>query len=287
MKKIILFGDSLCDMATPLAEKYGVNIIPLGVTFKDDETTYLDGININKDIIFEKFNETGAIPSTSAVPPQTFVDAFSKVIEEGNQVLYVAGGSGISSTHRNAWLAKQELNSDDIFIVDSKNLSNGIALLLIKARHYIEEGKTAEEIVDLLNDHVNHLSVKFSVNIMDYLYKGGRCSGVKFLLGKMLHIHPIIKVIDGKLEVVNKPRGVYKKALDAQIAEFIEDLPNIDDYCLFVTHSCKEEDGDYQYVYEKVSEHFPKDKIIINEAGGTICSHCGPRSFGILYLLKK
>lgn len=286
MKKIVLFGDSLCDMSLSLAEKFDVKIIPLGVTFKGDDKTYFDGVDISKEIIFERVTKDGVLPSTSAIPPQTFIEAFEKELKEGNQVLYIAGGSGISSTYRNAWLAKQELNSDDIFIVDSKNLSNGIALLLIKARHYINEGKSAEEIQTLLEEHVNKLSVKFSVDIMDYLYKGGRCSGVKYLLGKFLHIHPIIKVIDGKLEVVQKPRGVYKKALDAQINEFLEDLPNIDNYCLFVTHSCKEEDGDYQYVYEKVSQHFPKENIIVNPAGATICSHCGPRSFGILYLFK-
>lgn len=286
MKKIVLFGDSLCDLSPELAKKFDVKIIPLGVTFKGDETVYKDGISITKEDIFSRVAETGVLPSTSAIPPQDFIEAFKKELDEGNQVLYVAGGSGISSTYRNAILAKAELESDDIYVVDSKNLSNGIALLLVKARKYINEGKSAEEIQTLLEEHVQKLSVKFSVDIMDYLYKGGRCSGVKYLLGKVLHIHPIIKVIDGKLEVVNKPRGIYKKALDAQINEFLEDLPKIDDYCLFITHSCKEEDGDYQYVYEKVSEHFPKENIIINPAGATICSHCGPRSFGILYLFK-
>lgn len=286
MKKIILFADSLCDLGPDLAKKFDVNIIPLGVTFKGDDKTYLDGIEITKDVIFEKVEKDGVLPSTSAIPPQTFIDAFEKEIKEGNEVLYIGGGSGISSTFRNAFLAKQELNSDDIYLVDSKNLSNGIALLLIKARQYINEGKTAEEIKTLIEEHVEKLSVKFSVDIMDYLYKGGRCSGAKYLLGKFLHIHPIIKVIDGKLDVVAKPRGAYKKALDTQINEFLEDLPKIDNYCLFITHSCKESDGDYQYVYEKVSEHFPKENIIVNEAGATICSHCGPRAFGILYLFK-
>lgn len=286
MKKIVLFGDSLCDLSPELAKKFDVKIIPLGVTFKGDETVYKDGISITKEDIFSRVAKTGVLPSTSAIPPQDFIEAFKKELDEGNQVLYVAGGSGISSTYRNAILAKTELESDDIYVVDSKNLSNGIALLLVKARKYINEGKPAEEIQTLLEEHVQKLSVKFSVDIMDYLYKGGRCSGVKYLLGKVLHIHPIIKVIDGKLDVVNKPRGIYKKALDAQINEFLEDLPKIDDYCLFITHSCKEEDGDYQYVYEKVSQHFPKENIIINPAGATICSHCGPRSFGILYLFK-
>lgn len=286
MKKIVLFGDSLCDMGPELAKRFDVNIIPLGVTFKGDETVYKDGIDITKDQIFDRVSQNGVLPSTSAVSPQEFIDAFKKEIDQGNQVLYVAGGSDISSTYRNAFLAKAELETDDIVIVDSKNLSNGIALLLIKARKYINEGKDINEIKELLDDHVTRNSVKFSVDIMDYLYKGGRCNGVVYLVGKFLHIHPIIKVTDGKLGVASKPRGAYKKALDEQIAEFMNDLPNIDTDCLFVTHTCKEEDGYYQYVYEKVSEHFPKENIIINEAGATISSHCGPRSFGVLYLLK-
>lgn len=286
MKKIVLFGDSLCDMGPELAKRFDVNIIPLGVTFKGDETVYKDGIDITKDQIFDRVSQNGVLPSTSAVSPQEFIEAFKKEIDQGNQVLYVAGGSDISSTCRNAFLAKTELETDDIVIVDSKNLSNGIALLLIKARKYINEGKNINEIKELLDDHVTRNSVKFSVDIMDYLYKGGRCNGVVYLVGKFLHIHPIIKVTDGKLGVASKPRGAYKKALDEQIAEFMNDLPNIDTDCLFVTHTCKEEDGYYQYVYEKVSEHFPKENIIINEAGATISSHCGPRAFGVLYLLK-
>lgn len=286
MGKIVLYADSLADLSPELANRFDVKIIPLGITFKGDEITYLDGVNISKDIIFDRVAKDGILPSTSAIPPQTFIDTFEKELKEGNQILYIAGGSGISSTYRNACLAKQDLNSEDIYIVDSKNLSNGIALLIVKARKYINEGKNAAEIKDLIDQHVEKLSVKFSVDIMDYLYKGGRCSGVKYIFGKLLHIHPIIKVNDGKLDVAAKPRGLYKKALDAQIEEFINDLPNIDDYCLFITHTCKEEDGDYQYVYEKVAPHFKKENIIINTAGGTICAHCGPRTLGILYLLK-
>ena len=142
MNKIVLYADSLCDMSISLAEKYDVKIIPLGVNFKGDERVYFDGIDITKEEIFRKVDEDGSLPSTSAVPPQTFIEAFEKEIKEGNIVLYIAGGSTISSTYRNAILAKQELNSDNIHIVDSLNLSNGIALLVIKARTYIDEGKS-------------------------------------------------------------------------------------------------------------------------------------------------
>lgn len=286
MSKIILLGDSLCDLPKNLVEENQIKIIPLGVSFKGDETVYKDGIDITKDLIFDRVEKTKVLPSTSAIAPQEFIEAFEEALKEGDHVFYIACSSGISSTHRNAILASEEVGVDKVTIIDSLSLSTGIGLLLLKARKYIDEGKSIKEIKTLLEQHVQKLSVKFAINELDYLYKGGRCSSLSFIFGRLLHIHPLIRVTDGKLNLYSKPRGVFKKALKEQIDEFLEDLPNIDPDTLFITHTCQEEDGDYQYVYDVVSQHFPKDKIKINTAGATISSHCGPRTLGILYLLK-
>ena len=78
MKKIVLFGDSLCDMSLSLAEKFDVKIIPLGVTFKGDDKTYFDGVDISKEIIFDRVEKDGVLPSTSAIPPQTFIERMAR-----------------------------------------------------------------------------------------------------------------------------------------------------------------------------------------------------------------
>ena len=89
MKKIVLFGDSLCDMSLSLAEKFDVKIIPLGVTFKGDDRTYFDGVDISKEIIFDRVEKDGVLPSTSAIPPQTFIDAFEKEMGRRSASRYI------------------------------------------------------------------------------------------------------------------------------------------------------------------------------------------------------
>lgn len=283
---ITLLSDSLCDLSKELIEKLDIKIIPLNVTFADDDKVYEDGIDIDPDMIYEHVKVKNVLPKTSAIPPQKFKEFFEKELEKGNQVFYVGTGSGISSTYQNAMMAKNEIDSDDIMISDSKTLSTGIGLLLFKARKYINEGKSLSEIKELIDKHAENSSVKFSIDIMDYLYMGGRCSGMKFFFGKMLHIHPIIKVIDNKLVVFKKPRGLYEKAMDEQINEFIEEFDNIDQECLFITHSGPTSCKDYEYIYSRIKDKFPNKNIYITRAGSTVSSHCGPKTIGILYLLK-
>ena len=101
-----------------------------------------------------------------------------------------------------------------------------------------------------------------------------------------LKIHPVAKVINNKLVVYKKPRGKYENAVEVQIDEFIHDLDNIDKSCVFITHSGRM-DGIEKQIYDKISPYLDKENLFITEAGCTISSHCGPKTIGILYILKK
>lgn len=283
---ITLISDSLCDLTEELIKEWDVKILPLSVTFADDDKVYDDGKDITPDMIYKHVDEKKVLPKTSAVTIEKFYNAFKEELDKGNQVFYVGAGSGISSTYQNALAAKEELNSNDIEISDSMTLSTGIGLLVHKARKYIDEGKSLKEIKSLIDNHALNSSVKFSIDIMDYLYLGGRCGGLSRFFGSLLHIHPIIKVVDNKLIVASKPRGKYEKAMDEQIKMFNEDLKHIDTDCLFITHSGPETSKDYEYIYNKLKSKFPEKNIHITRAGSTVSSHCGPRTIGILYLLK-
>lgn len=286
MGKIIVLTDSTCDLSKELVEKYDIKVVPLHVNFPGEERDYLDGVNLFPDEIYKKVDETGKTPKTGARSIGEFIEDFKKILDEGNQVIYTGIGSGLSSSYKNAVIAAQEFENgaENIEIVDSQTLSTGTGLLVLKMCQLRDEGLDIHEIAKRVREIVPHLSVKFCIDRLDYLYKGGRCSGMTKLVGGMLAIHPIAKTIDNKLTVAKLPRGKYRKAVDLQIEEFKKDLPNIDKTHIFITHS-GHMDGEEEYIYEQLKQLVDPSCIHITRAGSVISSHCGPKTIGILYIL--
>lgn len=286
MNKIVIIADSTCDLSEELVKKYDIKIVPLHVTFKGDEKDYLDGVTITPEEVYKKVEELGVTPTTGARNVSELIDDFKTYVDQGFDVIFTGIGSGLSSTYNNAMIAKEEVSSEHIEVVDSQNLSTGTGLLVMKMAKYREEGLDVHEIASKVRELVPHVSAKFCIDRLDYLYKGGRCSGMTKLFAHILNIHPVAKVIDNKLTVYRKPRGKYIKAVDEQLNEFYEDLPNIDTDCLFITDS-QHMDGEDKYIYDKVKEKFPEENIHFTHAGCVVSSHCGPKTIGILYILKK
>ena len=286
MNKVVIIADSTCDLSKELVEKYDIKIVPLHVTFKGDEKDYLDGVTITPEEVYKKVEELGVTPTTGARNVAELINDFKTYVDQGYDVIFTGIGSGLSSTYNNAMIAREEVGADRIEVVDSKNLSTGTGLLVMKMVKYRDEGLDVHEIANKVREFVPYVSAKFCIDRLDYLYKGGRCSGMTKMLATLLKIHPVAKVIDNKLTVYRKPRGNYIKAVDEQLNEFFEDLPNIDTDCLFITDSLHM-DGEDKYMYDKIKDKFPKENIHFTHAGCVVSSHCGPKTIGILYILKK
>lgn len=286
MNKVKVIVDSTVDLSPEMYKKYDIVVAPLHVAFVNDEHDYHDGIDIDAETLYKKVEATGETPKTGAVNVAEFISLFGKYIDEGYDIIFTGIGSELSSTYQNAVLASQEFESGRIKILDSGNLSTGTGLLVMKICQYRDEGLSVNEIYDKVVSLVPLVSAKFCIDRLEYLFKGGRCSGMTMIFAHALHIHPVAKMINGKLVVYKKPRGPYIKAVEEQIKEFEEDLPNIDPSCLFITHSGRI-DGVEKLVYDQISKKFDPKNIHITEAGCTVCSHCGPKTIGILYILKK
>jgi DegV family protein with EDD domain len=191
----------------------------------------------------------------------------------------------MSRTFENAYMMAQELNPERVFPVDSKNLSTGIGLLLLKACKYRDQGLSAREIaINLERDRELVLS-QFAIEKMDFLHKGGRCSSVAAFLGTMLKIKPIIAVRDGKMHVAKKPIGKMKMALDVMLSQIEADKDRLDKDHIFVTHSLGYEYA--EYLKAKLVEMLPGVDIIETVAGCVISSHCGKGTIGILYMIEN
>lgn len=283
MNPVKIITDSTADLSLDVLKELNVASLPLKVNFGD--TSYRDGIDITTEELYKKVEENGELPKTSAVAPGEFIKEFKHWIDKGYDVVYLGIGSTLSGTFQAAMVAKTEFDDDRIYLVDSKNLSSGIALLVLKGTDYIKAGLSAKEIAEKLTGLVPKVRSQFAIQVLDYLHKGGRASGTQALVGKFLRIRPIIKVVDGKLDVYKKPMGTMKKAVTIMLEEYVNENTNVDLDYVMITHSLADKQAEYMIDY--VNEHLKPENLVISSAGCVISSHCGAGTIGILYIVKE
>lgn len=282
MGNIKIFADSTCDLPSDWIGKYDIGIIPLYVTF--DQQTYKDGVDLDTPMLYQKVSEIGKLPKTAAPSPADFIQAFSPAIAEGKDILYISLSSEISSTYQNALIAAGEFPEGRVHVFDSLNLSTGIGLQVMKAHRAAEAGHGITEIIDLLNRIRPQVETEFVIDSLDYLYKGGRCSGMQNLVSSLLKIRPVIKVIDGKMTPAYKVRGSREKALHQMLDNALARVDDMDNDLIFVTHSLADEDA--VYLQNILQEKTGAREVAISKAGCVISSHCGAKTIGILYTKK-
>ena len=283
MNKIKIIIDSTCDLTPEYIKEHDIEVVPLLVTHNGNE--YKDGIDITIDQLYTLVDETGILPKTSALSVGVLIDVFQKYIDEGYDIFYTGISSSMSSTYQNAMIAAESVCKQRIEVFDSKNLSTGTGLLVLKAVKMREEGKNIHEIAEYLANNVrDNVRAQFLIEQLDYLHKGGRCSALASFFGRAFHIKPIIRVENGKLKVFKKPIGRTINACNALLDIIKSDLANLDLDCVMIT-STRAETSE-KYLYEKLSEMVDPSKIMITKAGCVISSHCGPGTIGILYIVK-
>lgn len=282
MKPIRITCDSTCDLTAQLYEKYGVRSVPLEVNM--GENSYRDGVDVTSEQIFEFVKQTGELPKTSAVSVGAYLDVFEACVQAGCQVVHISLSSELSSSYQNACIAAETVG--DVFVVDSRSLSTGSGHLVILAAELVLAGLSAREVAAALEDMKGRLDVSFVLQTLEYLHKGGRCSGVAAFGANVLKLRPEIQVTDGKMGVGRKYRGSAEKSILDYVRGRLEGREDIQLDRIFITHS-----GVDPEIVEKVKtlvgELQPFDQIIETRAGCTISSHCGPDCLGVLFFRKK
>ena len=281
-KKVIITGDSTNDLSPELLSKYNIKVRPLLITLGDK--SYLDGVDINPDFIYQYHSEHGILPKTSAVNIADMVDFFKPLVDEGYAIVHFTISSQMSSTYQNTLLAAEEF--EDVYVIDSKNLSTGEGLLVLKAAEMAEQGVDAKTIYDEINALVPKVDASFVIDSLEYLHKGGRCSALATLGANLLKLKPCIEVKNGSMGVGKKYRGKYIDTLKEYVKERLTDYSDIDLSRVFVTHAgCDEEI--VNTVVEEVRKTAPFAELLVTRAGCTISSHCGANTLGILYIRKS
>lgn len=283
MVKIGIIADTACDLTNELCEKHNIERIPFYVNVNGKE--YLSGRDITVEELFKFSRENKSIPKTSQITIVEFTKKFKEYLEKYDEIIYIGLSSKFSGTFNNARLAKMELDTDKVHIVDSMNLSSGIGLLLLRACKYRDMGKSALEIVKEVERCVPLVRTQFAINTLDFLHWGGRCSGTAHLFGGILRVKPIVRVVDGGMMVAKKPIGKFEKALKVMLDMVRADIDNIDPDNIMITHCLADDDA--QYLKKEVSEMIKGANINETFADVIVSAHCGPRTIGILYILEK
>lgn len=285
MNKVKLIADSTCDLTPEIIQENDITILPLYVVFENQ--SFKDGVDITTETLYEEVEKRIMLPKTAAIAPVDFIRYFTPYINQGMDIVFISIGSKISSTYNNAMIASLEFPEGRIMVVDSLNLSSAIGLLVLKACKMKNEGLSAREIKEKLDTLVPYVHAQFSVPNLEFLHKGGRCSGTKRFFGTMLRVKPIIRVKEGTLLLDDKAYGKYEKALDLMIDDLIAHQEILDLDCVMITHSFGDEE--YRYILKHIPQNI-KDKvelILQTKAGCVISSHCGKRTIGILYITKE
>ena len=281
MRPVKIIVDSTCDLPPELLKEKEIDIAPLGILF--GEESYHDGVDLSVEELYKKVAEKKMLPKTSALSIEELSPLFHQRVNEGYDIFFICISSEFSSCYQHAYLASEDIR-DHVVCFDSRNLSSGIGLLILKAIKLKEEGKNIFEIESALKELVPNVRSQFAVETLDYLYKGGRCSSLAFIFGKGFHIRPIIRVKDGKMGVYKKPRGKMVNALNTLLDIFKEDMDHIDLEHVMITHSLGDE---YEvYLRNELKKLIPENIILSTRAGCVISSHCGKGTIGILYIVK-
>ena len=281
-EKILIASDSTTDLSPEQAEQYDVKIIPLCVSVGGKN--YTDGVDINPDMIYENYEKTGQLPKTAALNVSEFSDFFEKYTGEGYSIVLFTISSEMSSTYSHACLAAEDF--PNVHVVDTKNLSTGGGLLVIRACEMAEEGKSAAEIAHACEELVPCVDTSFVVDSLEFLYKGGRCSSLEAFGANLLSLKPCIAVKNGKMGVGKKYRGKFDRVLPMYIQDRLGDCGDICPEHIFVTHAgCDEEV--VNMCVEKVKSYGYFENVMISRAGCTVSSHCGRNTLGILFFRKN
>lgn len=278
---IKIISDSTCDLPQEVLEKYNITMVPLTVI--KDGRNFTDGVDITPADIFEHVANGGDLCSTAAVNIGEYEDWFSKYASDYDGVIHINISSEFSSCYQNARLAAE--NFDNVRVIDSRNLSTGQGLVVLKACELAKEYDDLDKIAELLNEFTEKVEASFLLDRLDYMVKGGRCSAAAALGANLLNLKPCIEVRNGKMGVVKKYRGNYAKCLSAYVKDRLSNRDDIDNGTLFVTRT-PVTDECFHAVENAVAEYNHFETTYWNEAGCTISCHCGPGTLGVLFVRK-
>ena len=278
---IRITSDSTCDLGH-LVEERNIGILSMMVTL--DDKSFHDGVDITPQDIFDFVAQTKMLPKTSAPSIGDYEEFFAEQLKQADELIHFNISAKSSGSHNMAKQAAQSFNGK-VRVIDSKALSSGQGLLVMKAADLRDAGKTAAEIEETICALAGKVNTSFVPDRLDYLFKGGRCSRMTLYGANLLKIHPKIAMEDGQLLAAGKYRGDMSICIKKYVEELKNQYPAYDKTRCFVTHSSA--DPELVALAKKlVKDNFEFDEVVETVAGSIITSHCGRNTLGVLFIAE-
>lgn len=274
MAPVRIVTDSTAFLEKETIDRYNISVVPLYVNFEHE--VIMDG-SIPNAVFFDKMKKSSKMPFTSQPSPGDFIKIFEKIINDGDDIVTIVISSGISGTYESAINAARAVDANRIAVVDSILTAGALAMLVKEAAEAAEQGKTKDEVVELIEDKKRRLRIFFIPDTLEYLKKGGRIGGAQALLGTLLKIKPVLYLTNGKVDTYDKVRTM-KKAME----RIVEEIPPAEGpFDITVVHA--EAVDRANKMCDLIKDRFPEAVITINELSPVIGTHAGPGVVGICF----
>lgn len=278
MEKIKIITDSTLDLPSDLIKEKNIEVLPLLINF--GEESYLDGVEINTREMLDRIEKENILPTTAQVTPNRFEEVFKKYIDEGYKIVTLVLSSEMSGTYQSACIAKNMLDTDDIVVIDSRNVTSGLGVLALKACEFRDNGDNIFEIEEKIKNIIPKVKSSLSFESLENLVRGGRLSKTAGTIGSVLGLRLILEVKDGQMAVKDKVRGS-KKALKKVISDF--ENGNVDINSPIVLLEILNEE-----IYSGLKKYLEENNIkyIDAKVGCTVGIHSGTRACGLFFIEK-
>lgn len=272
---IRIITDSASDISQSEAKKLGITVIPLKVRFNNIE--YIDDVTITNEEFFNRLVESDELPKTSQLTPFDYTNAFD-MVDKNDKAIVICLSGNLSGTYNSALLAASDY--PNIYVVDSKNVTIGQRLLVLRALELIKEYNDIEKILNILESEKDNIRLVALLDTLEYLKKGGRISATTAIVGGLLNIKPVLAIEDGKIVSIGKARG--SKNGNNKLREKIEQYHGIDYKKPYAVAYSGLDDSLLEKYISDSKDLCDKDlpKILI---GSVIGTHIGPGAIAVAF----
>lgn len=277
MANVKVVTSSAADLPPHLTDKLGIHVVPLNVHFGLE--SYRDGIDLSKPEFYARLADGGVLPTTSAPSVAVFESVYRELASEADEIVSIHLGSSFSVVYDNAYLAAEEVTEAKVVVIDSGQASMGMGWLAVLATRAARDGADLASVVDTVRAAMPRIRLYAVLDTLEYLQKGGRIGAAAATLGTLLNIKPLIEIRDGAVLPVEKVR-TRRKAI-RRLVELVAALGPLEEMCVLHTNTS---DGAEQLA-EALSTLFPRQQIVLTEAGAIIGTHAGPGAVGVACVL--
>lgn len=274
-QKVAIVTDGASSLTPAMGKEYGLDVAPVYVTFNGE--TYLSGVNLDAAEFYRLLRANEKLPTTAQPTAQDFIDIYTKLAEDVDEIVTVVISHHMSATLQSALMAQEQFKTVPVHVVDSESVTLGLGMMAIAAARAAAQGQDAQQVLQLLEKIKQSMNVIFTVETLEYLQKGGRIGGATAFLGSALNIKPILYIKNGRIEPLERVR-MRKRAI-ARLLELAEEKVGASEAHFAVLHC--EADVEARELGEQVKAKFNCAELVIAEAGPVIGTHAGPGTLGL------